>query len=380
MSTRFHRVLLAGVVALGVAACDDPAAPEATEPDLASETLQSRSGRGQTIADIAVAASQADEPEFTILVQALQAADLVGVLDGRRQFTVFAPTDAAFVRLLDLLGVSAEQLLADTELLTSVLLYHVAPGNRDSGDVFDSDQIRTLNRGFVFPTLVDDVPFIVDGSPATEDAQVLVADLEASNGVIHVIDEVLVPGEGSRPGKGDDDEDEDEDEEDEDEDEDEEEEDEAEEDDEPTIAGFVAGAAAEGQFTILLAALQAADLVDALDGDRDLTVFAPTDEAFGRLLELLDVEAADLLADTELLTSVLLYHVVPGERFSRSVLRSRRIRTLNGAFVFPRVRRNGAFIVDGSPATENAQLQAPDLIDIEVDNGVIHVIDEVLLP
>ena len=132
--------------------------------------------------------------------------------------------------------------------------------------------------------------------------------------------------------------------------------------------------------TVLLAALEATNLVGALDGDRDLTVFAPTDAAFGRLLELLGLTADELLADVELVRTVLLYHVVRGERFSDDVLEARRLRTLQGQILRPLVNDDGAFIVDRNDATEDAQLQAPDLIDIEVENGVVHVIDEVLLP
>lgn len=188
MFHRLTRLALVGVLAAGVAACDEPTAPEATELQLAQEVANAPADRGPTIAEIA-----AGNPDFSTLVAALEAADLVDVLDGRRQFTVFAPTNEAFGRLLDLLGLTAGELLADTELLTSVLLYHVAPGNRDSEDVLGSERIRTLNRGFLFPTVEAGTPFIVDGSAATADAPILIPDIEASNGVVHVIGEVLVP-------------------------------------------------------------------------------------------------------------------------------------------------------------------------------------------
>ncbi|MDX1493794.1 MAG: fasciclin domain-containing protein [Longimicrobiales bacterium] len=355
--------LLSGfLIALG--ACTDAPSPTDLSPAESRNAAARSVEAGPTIADIAIEAAMAEEnAEFTILVQALQAADLVSTLDGKRQFTVFAPTDAAFLRLLDLLGVSAEELLADTELLNSVLLYHVAPGRRLAEDVLDSDQIRTLNGGFVFPVMNDAGAFIVDGAEATADAPIVAADIEASNGVIHVIDEVLVPGEGGRPGGHDDDEGEEEDE----------------GDSEPTIAELVTSLANadEPEFTVLLAAVEAAGLVDALNGDRELTVFAPTDAAFGRLLALLGVTAEELLADTELLTAVLLYHVAPGERDAEVVLESDRIRTLNGGFLYPMANDDGAFIVDGSEATEDAQIIQTD---IEAANGIVHVIDEVLVP
>jgi Fasciclin domain len=113
-------------------------------------------------------------------------AGLVGALSRNRQVTVFAPTDAAFSRLFAALGVSGvDEIPLGT--LRSVLLHHVAPGSRYSDDVLGSTRIRTLNRDFVRPHLVAGVPY-VDG------ARIVAADIAASNGVIHVIDAVLLPG------------------------------------------------------------------------------------------------------------------------------------------------------------------------------------------
>ncbi len=309
-----------------------------------------------TIADVVVSLATADEPEFTVLLAALQAAGFADELAGHGQFTVFAPTDAAFADLLALLGVSAEELLADTDLLMEVLKYHVAPGRLLSGDVLGSERIRTYNGGFLFPVANADGAFIVDESDATADARLLAPDLidiETDNGVIHVIDAVLLPGTGDAPMK-----------------------------ERTTIADVVVSLASadEPEFTVLLAALQAAGFADELAGKGQFTVFAPTDAAFGRLLALLGVSAEELLADTDLLTQVLTYHVAPGRLLSGDVLSSERIHTFNGGFLFPVANADGAFIVDGSDATADARLLAPDLIDIETDNGVIHVIDEVLLP
>ena len=353
---RLNRLLapLVLLLAVGLGACDDVVQPTAVEvEDPQTAFLSYRSG--PTIADIAIElASDPENPEFTILVQALAEADLVGVLDGRRNYTVFAPTDAAFGRLLELLDMSAEELLADTDLLRDVLLYHVASGRRYSDRVLRSNRIRTLNKDYVYPRANDMGAFIVDGSPATADAQLQAPDLidiKASNGVIHVIDEVLVP---PTLGGGD-----------------------------QTIADIAIALASDEEnpeFTILTQALAAADLVDALDGYRRYTVFAPTDAAFGRLLELLDVSAEDLLSNKELLQEVLLYHVVRGSRISWDVLAAENLKTLNGERIMPAITGEGAFIIDGATQTEDAQLLAPDLIDIQAKNGVIHVIDEVLLP
>ncbi|HEX5015903.1 MAG TPA: fasciclin domain-containing protein [Candidatus Limnocylindrales bacterium] len=140
---------------------------------------------GSTIVETAIAVNQATG-EFDELIAAASRAGLVGVLDGNRQFTVFAPTDAAFHELYAAVGVSG---VDDIPLptLRAVLLHHVAPGERFSGDVLGSTRIRTLNGDFLQPTLAGGAAFV-------DDAQIVLADVDASNGVIHVIDHVLVPG------------------------------------------------------------------------------------------------------------------------------------------------------------------------------------------
>ncbi len=143
----------------------------------------------QSIVDVAIAASQGETPEFTVLVEAVVAADLVEALSGPGPFTVFAPTDAAFVALLDQLGTTKEALLADTDLLTSVLLYHVVSGRVLAADVIgmDGQDVETLN-GATINIAVQDGGVVLNG-----DVNVVTTDIEASNGVIHVIDKVLLP-------------------------------------------------------------------------------------------------------------------------------------------------------------------------------------------
>jgi uncharacterized surface protein with fasciclin (FAS1) repeats len=127
--------------------------------------------------------------EFSILILALEAADeaVINTLDGNGQFTVFAPTDAAFASLLEELGISAEDLLGNQELVTQVLLYHVAHGRRYSGDILASDRIRTLERGFLF----QDGGILTDNQGRT--SNIVAVDVEAANGIIHVIDRVVLP-------------------------------------------------------------------------------------------------------------------------------------------------------------------------------------------
>jgi transforming growth factor-beta-induced protein len=165
-----HRIVLvaaSAVLALGLTA--GPAA--AREP-------------GPTIVEAAIAAN-AQTGEFDHLIEAVTRAGLVDALNGNRQLTVFAPTDAAFEALFTALGVSGvDQIPVDT--LTAVLLYHVAPGERLSGDVVSSTRIRTVSKGFL-------VPSVHDGSAWVNDARIVDADVDVSNGVIHVIDKVLLP-------------------------------------------------------------------------------------------------------------------------------------------------------------------------------------------
>ena len=140
---------------------------------------------GPTIVQTAIAVNAANG-EFDELIAAVQRAGLVNVLNGNRQFTVFAPTDAAFHDLYAALNVSG---VADIPVATlrAVLLHHVAPGERFSGDVVGSTRVRTLNGDFLFPS-------VRGGSAYVDGAQIVLADVDASNGVIHVIDQVLVPG------------------------------------------------------------------------------------------------------------------------------------------------------------------------------------------
>ena len=147
-----------------------------------------QAAKGKNIVEVALEAN-AQTSEFSILIAALQAADpaVLQTLSGKGQFTVFAPTDAAFVSLLNELGLTADQLLSNQALVTEVLLYHVARGNRNSNAVIGSAQIRTLQRGF----LLQDGGVLTDANGRT--ANIIATDIDASNGVIHVIDRVVLP-------------------------------------------------------------------------------------------------------------------------------------------------------------------------------------------
>jgi uncharacterized surface protein with fasciclin (FAS1) repeats len=150
---------------IAVSATDIPA-PTISRMDLPS------------IVDIAIGANPG---EFNTLVAAVVAADLVETLDGLRQFTVFAPTDEAFAAL----GLYPDNIgsALDKATLTNILLCHVAPGKRLSEDVVTASRIRTMSKGFI----------MVDGTVLNGDVNIVAVDIEARNGVIHVIDAVLLP-------------------------------------------------------------------------------------------------------------------------------------------------------------------------------------------
>ncbi|NTW12451.1 MAG: fasciclin domain-containing protein, partial [Anaerolineales bacterium] len=151
-------------------------------------TAQAAGRKGNTIVDVALAAN-AQTGEFSILIAALQAADpsVIQTLSGKRQYTVFAPTDAAFVSLLGELGLTADELLSDKELVTKVLLYHVAQGRRNSQTVLASERIRTLESGFLYQS----GGVLTDENGRT--ANIVAVDIKARNGIIHVIDRVVLP-------------------------------------------------------------------------------------------------------------------------------------------------------------------------------------------
>lgn len=312
-----------------------------------------------TIAETVIAAAEAEEAEFTILLQAVLAADpaiVEALSDPAMMYTVFAPTDAAFVAALDALGLTAEELLADTETLTSILAVHVVPATLTAEDVvaLDGAVMGTLLNGAVLPVVIDGDAVTVGGS------NVVAADIVASNGIIHVIDSVLLP-----PAADDD---------------------MMEEDmmddemmDVVSIAETVIAAAdaEEPEFTTLLAAVLAVEgVADVLTINGPFTVFAPTDAAFAAALEALEISAEDLLSDPELVAQILSYHLVPGTFYASDVVNA----VSEGAVDFA-TGLNGTSVniaLDGEDVMVNDATVIA--VDIPATNGVIHVIDSVLLP
>ena len=259
---------------------------------------------------------------FSTLVAAIQAAGLVDALSAPGQLTVFAPTDDAFAKLPA--GTIDELLKPENkQALIDILTYHVVRGKFESNTVVNLKSARTLNGA----TLAIKVE---DGKVFINDAQVIVVDVRASNGVIHVIDTVLIP-----PAK-------------------------------PT--NIIDTAIAAGNFKTLVAAIEAAGLTDTLKTGA-YTVFAPTDEAFAKLPagtveELLKPE------NKQAMTDILLYHVVRGRLSSKTLARHNNVRTLLGGRAWIRVGEATLKVNDANVIAA----------DIKATNGIIHAIDTVLIP
>ncbi len=176
----------AGSSAAETTVAESPMAPATTPPPDATDQPAPGDGSDEepgTIVEVAAGAGT-----FTTLVAAVEAAGLVETLSGPGPFTVFAPTDEAFAAALESLGLTADELLADTETLTSILTYHVIAGEVPSSAVVTMDgQTATTVNGA-------EVTISVDGDTVkVNDATVVATDVPASNGIIHVIDGVLIP-------------------------------------------------------------------------------------------------------------------------------------------------------------------------------------------
>ena len=145
---------------------------------------------GMTITEVVT-----DNPDFTILYTALSLTGLDAALDGKRQFTVFAPSDAAFAQTAADLDISLDELVmnlvGNLDALTEILLYHVAPGERMAADVVPAERIRTLNKMFITK---ESGSAVLDNAPV--EVTIIAPDaVDASNGIIHLIDRVLLPPE-----------------------------------------------------------------------------------------------------------------------------------------------------------------------------------------
>jgi uncharacterized surface protein with fasciclin (FAS1) repeats len=272
-----------------------------------------------TVVDIVV-----NSEVHNILEAAVIAAGLAETLSGEGPFTIFAPTDAAFAALPE--G-TVETLLEDPSgLLTQILLYHAVAGKVMSTDLSDGMKATTIQGQEITVTITGGKVFI-------NDAQVIIADIQAGNGVVHVIDAVLIP-----------------------------------QTEEPKPATVVDIVVNSEVHNILEAAVIAAGLAETLSGTGPFTIFAPTDAAFAALPE---GTVETLLEDPSgLLTQILLYHAVAGKVMSTDLSDGMKATTVQGQEITVTITGGKVFINDAEVI----------IADIQAGNGVVHVIDAVLIP
>ena len=253
---------------------------------------------------------------FSTLVQAIKDAGLADALSYTGPYTVFAPTNDAFGKLPS--GTLAS---LSTDQLQQILKYHVVQGKVNSTDLTDGETLTTLEGEKLYVS-------INNGTVSINGAKVTTADLDVSNGVIHVIDNVLLPD---------------------------------------AFQNVVQNLQKRPDFSTLVGAVSDAGLASALSGDGPFTVFAPTNEAFGKL------PAGTLSSLTkDQLTDILKYHVINADIKAMDLSSEQEATTLNGQKVFITKDGQGNVTVNGSAMVTQA--------DLVSSNGVIHAVDNVLLP
>jgi len=280
-----------------------------------------------------IAAIASRTPDLSILVQALDRAGLVAAVDGTTALTVFAPTNDAFEDFLDDNGFANLEAVP-VDVLRQVLLNHVVAGGVQSSQL-TTGYIETLAtfEGAENGNNLNMFVNTASGVTLNGVSDVLTANIIASNGVVHVVDAVIGL---------------------------------------PTVVTF---ATADPNFSSLVTALTSEgqpDFVSILSGEGPFTVFAPTNDAFADLTD--ELAAIPLVPSTAQLTAVLQYHVVSGNILSSSLQNNQSVTTLQG----------GTFTVgltDGAKITDaNARVSNIIAVDVQANNGVIHVLDKVLLP
>lgn len=323
----------------------------------------------KTVVEIAVG-----NDNFSTLVAAVKAADLAETLSGEGPFTVFAPTDEAFAALPD--GLVAALVKPENKaVLQKILTYHVVSGNLMAKDVVAG--IKASN-GTLAATTVEGGNFSVMaemGKVKIKDAQgnvanVTATDIAGSNGVIHVIDRVILPA-GVNPADllpkspamghtrvhkatsvG----------------------------HEPMGPSIAAVASGNDNFETLVAALGAANMVETFDSPGEYTVFAPTDDAFDALPA--GTVNSLVTSQKESLKGILAYHVVPARITAGQLVKAikdnnnyYRIQTLSNQSLIATIDGGDVILIDG-----NGNRSKVIMTDVEASNGVIHAIDAVVMP
>ena len=256
-------------------------------------------------------------PQLSTLVGAVKGAGLVEALSGKGPFTVFAPTNDAFAKLAAIPG---------GETLKKVLLYHVAAGAFSASDLKKKQMLETLAGESI------KLRFVKGELILNDNVRVVIKDVKASNGIVHVIDTVLIPPSLA-----------------------------------PAAKSILEIAGGDPRFTTLVSALTATGLDKVLAGAGPFTVFAPTNDAFAALKKQL----GGTLPSGDALKNVLLYHVAAGKFSAMDLLEAGFVKTAQGQKVD----------VDkvGDKVVLNGHVNVL-IADINASNGVIHVIDAVLLP
>ncbi len=317
-----------------VIGCSDSASPTAPSPAAGTPSGSSST----TLPSIAgVATSNAN---FSTLVAALSKAGLVQTFSGAGAFTVFAPTNAAFDAAAGALlgaGKSGRDLVdaLDVATLTAVLKYHVVGDARNAQAVLASSQIVMLDGNSAAVA-------VKSGSPYIQNARITSTDIQASNGIVHVIDAVILPPSLAQSAST----------------------------SNQTIAAIAAG---NPNFSTLVAALARAGLVDTFNGQQVFTVFAPTNAAFDEAAKQLHYSnGLDLVQklDIRTLTAVLTFHVIAGEQKAAAVVAADQLHMLSGVAADVSLRNGKAYIDD-------AEILSTDIL---ASNGVIHALGGVMLP
>jgi len=270
------------------------------------------------------------KPELSVFIEAVNAAGLRETVENQGSNTVFAPTNDAFNALFAELGTTKQALFADTATLTAVLKFHILGKVMSRDTIPEGKAIEPIGGGFFKIDGLNNVYTFTDGR--NRNGTVISFDSLALNGVLHTLDRVMLPANRN----------------------------------------IVQTAATKPELATLVAALTAAGLNDTLSGAGPFTLFAPSNDAFASLLAELGVTQAALLADTTQLRNILTYHVLQSRKLVDEIETDSAQTTLQGANF--RLNSNDQ-ITDTRGRMAN--ITTADIINT---NGVIHIIDKVLLP
>ena len=295
---------------LGSIGCSDDSNP------VAAGNNNDRERRVQPITAASVYDIARTNGDFQTLTLALELTGLDEVLSADGDFTVFAPNDAAFAKLP---AGTLDALTQDTDALAEILLYHVVAGRLLAADVLVADSFKTVDGRSVMVN--------TENGAQINSSNIIATDISGSNGVIHVIDTVLIPSERN----------------------------------------LIERLEKEGNFTTLLAALKATELDKVVAQADGFTIFAPNDDAFAKLPA---GTVQELLNDLPTLSNILLYHVVAAEVPASVAVTLTEATMANSQEVSVELADDGLFVND------SLVIQT----DLNAGNGVIHVIDAVLIP